>query len=946
MKKFLTILVLWMFMLGFSAKAYNCPENLYFYVSGATSSTPFTKNQTVFTYTVDASAADVYGVILNYNATSWNDAKTHNAYFANEKYGDISVDGPETWTTVTEWAGSDNSQWGAGCYKFVKGKKYVITLKHANGTFTGSVTVEGESGGVTEEHVFDTTKDYYLDAAACTWIFNDDAVIKVWDGAANVTCEKVFGSILKFRPTATGTSGIIYVKRINPENNEVWNEYALEAPTDAAHSMFVLNSSFNGGEWSTYATPKAWVISKNINNWSADAVSDYEFAYDETTGLYTVSVPADKLRSDVEADNGFKIGYGALNDWSNYYGAAVQNKVMGKGVAADAVKNGSNFIIPTAATTPVALTFNPKDGKLTADWTIEDTPDVPVDPVTSDDTLTVNLPQMDVNGETVVEVTLNAAADKEYCGAQWNIEVPAGFTVSEVALNSERCKDHELIVNVENGVTKCVVYSTKNTPFTRVSRPLFSFKLTAANATVGDVAGKLSNILFTTAPVDGNLSITSKFDDTPLAISVVKAVTKITATPANLALVKGQKGTVTLTIEPEDASDKSVTWSIESGENIIDLDENGLVTAKASGVATIKVTANDGFGAFVLIDVTVDGKKVTDITLSETEHTMYVGDEFTLTATVTPDDATNKAVMWVSSDDNVATVDADGKVTGMSAGDVTIYAIAKDGSNVQATCAVTIKSKVSGDADGDDTLTIADIVIIAKKVVGIDTEGAKLENMDMDGDGAYTITDVTLAVYYLNQLPTVERPAAAQMSSNMLRLTTPEWAGEQLISIPLYLPDATNVAGIQFDVVVPGAVELTADSNISPEASNGHSMTVTPLGDDTYRVVIYSAHNFRSNALGNLIIRNNGNLNGNADFDLNNVLYSNGDDLYATDDSRTTLNLNVESGVDGIFANDADARYDVYSTDGILVASQADKAAVKALPAGIYVIGDKKVIVK
>lgn len=944
MKKLLSILTVLAIALGFSVKAYNCPENLYFYISDATTSTPFTKSQTVFTHTVDATASDVFGVIVNYNATSWSDAQSHNGYFANGKYGDILVSGPEKWTTVAEWTGSANNNWSNGCYKFAKGKKYKITLTHANGAFTGNVSVDGEEYEEPIVKKFDTNKDYYLDASKCSWFFDGGALIKVWDGASDVECEKVAGSIVKFHPTAEGTNGLMYVKRINPKNTgETWNEYALAAPDNDEHNMFIINSGFSGGEWDVYTTPEAWVISQNINGWSAAEVSEYKFDYDDATGLYTVSVPAEKLRTDDADNNGFKIGYGALNNWDNYYGAMIANKVMGKGVVNEAVKNGKNFLIPTTATTPVKLTFDVKEGKLTADWdiTVVDPID-PIDPEDSDDTLKVNLPKMDVNGSITVEVTLQAAADKDYCTAQWDIIVPEGFKVSDIKLNKERCTDHEIVTNVVDGVTKCIVYSMNNTPFVRASRPLFSFTLSAEDVAVGEFQGSLSNIRFSIPPKEGNLNITSRFADTPLNITIVKAVSKISADPANLALATGESATINISIEPSDATDKSVTWEVVSGTNVIDLDDEGKVTAKASGVATIKVTANDGFGAYVDIDVTVDGKKVENIEISATEHTMYVGETTTLSAIVTPEDATNKGIMWVSSDDNVATVDADGLVTGISAGEAIIHAIAKDGSGVEATCTVTIKAKVSGDADGDDQLTIADIVIIVKRVVEIMTEGAILENMDMDGDGVITSTDVTLAVYYLNQQTINEMPASAQISSNMLKLTTPVATGSDCFVIPLYLANASDVAGIQFDIVLPEGLELTSDSYVAPEAANSHIITTADLGDNTYRIVIYSAYNFNSNAIGYLAIRNSANICGNADFDLNNVMYSNGNNLIGTDDSRTTLN--IISGVDGIYLSD-DMKVDVYNTSGVLVAKQADKATVKALPAGIYLIGNKKVAV-
>lgn len=945
MRKLLSIVTLLIVALGFSAKAYDCPENLYFYVSNG-ASTAFEKSGTVFTYTVDATADDVYGVIVNADAENWDAAHAATAYFANGKWGDIQISGNETWTSVSEWG----TGWSNGCYVFKKGNKYDITLAYADGALTGSVKTDGEGGEgggeggeETTTDFFNTSMDYYIDASNCSWFFDGGAIIKVWDGAQNLVCETVAGSIVKFHPTAESQNKV-YVKRVNPNNEgETWNELALAAPANGSDNMFVINSNFNGGEWSAYATPKAWIISKNVNGWSADAVSDYVFTYNEETGIYTVSVPADKLRTDDEESNGFKIGYGNLNDWNNYYGGVIKNKVMGKGVATDAVKNGQNFLIPTSATTPVELTFDPKEGKLTADWNVEVVdPIIPDDPEDTNDALSVSIPKMNVDGTYTVNVNLRSATNNEYCNAQWDITVPAGVTLGDITLNEACCPDHELITNVVDGVTRCLVYSSKNTPFVRTANTIFSFTLTTANAEPGDLEGSISNILFNVAPVDGNINnIAYKFADVPLNISIVKAVSKIVATPANLALAIGDSQAIELAIEPADATDKTVTWEIVSGENIIDL-EDGTVTAKASGIATIKVTANDGFGASVSIDVTVGGKAVENIELSAEEHTMYIGETLQLTATVTPDDATNKAVMWISSDDNVATVDADGLVTGVYAGEATIYAVAKDGSGVEASCVVTIKAKVSGDADGDDILTIADIVIIAKKVVGIETEGALLENMDMDGDGTITSTDVTLAVYYLNQQTISDRPANAVMSKDMLKLSKPVAMKGNKFNLPLTLSSASSVAGIQFDIVVPEGYELTPDCYVAPEASNGHSMSITQLANATYRVVIYSAYNFNSSSLGYLSLLNKNNASGPANFKLNNVMYTDGSCLMATEDSSASFD--IVSGIDSIFSDGA--RHDVYNTAGILVAPQADKAEVNALPAGIYIIGNTKVVIR
>ena len=83
---------------------------------------------------------------------------------------------------------------------------------------------------------------------------------------------------------------------------------------------------------------------------------------------------------------------------------------------------------------------------------------------------------------------------------------------------------------------------------------------------------------------------------------------------------------------------------------------------------------------------------ITAITLNDDEIEVAVEGTSTLTATTTPASPTNPVLAWSSSDPAVATVDADGKVTGVSAGDATILCSATDGSGKFATCAVTVTS--------------------------------------------------------------------------------------------------------------------------------------------------------------------------------------------------------------------------------------------------------------
>ena len=101
--------------------------------------------------------------------------------------------------------------------------------------------------------------------------------------------------------------------------------------------------------------------------------------------------------------------------------------------------------------------------------------------------------------------------------------------------------------------------------------------------------------------------------------------------------------------------------------------------------------------------VTPETVPVSQITLNKAETSISVGNSETLTATVAPENATNKALTWASSDEDVATVAPDGTVTAVKVGTVTITATAADGSGKSATCTVTVTGGTTPSQPGSST---------------------------------------------------------------------------------------------------------------------------------------------------------------------------------------------------------------------------------------------------
>jgi uncharacterized protein YjdB len=163
------------------------------------------------------------------------------------------------------------------------------------------------------------------------------------------------------------------------------------------------------------------------------------------------------------------------------------------------------------------------------------------------------------------------------------------------------------------------------------------------------------------------------------------AVTSVTLSETSLNLPIGEAATLTATVAPDNATDKTLTWS-SSNEDVATVSQTGEVTSVAVGAATITAAANNGVEG--VCAVTVSTIEVTALTLSETSLSLIIGGTETLVATVSPDNATDKSITWSSNATDVATVDNDGVVTAVAIGAATITVSATNG--VTATCAVTV----------------------------------------------------------------------------------------------------------------------------------------------------------------------------------------------------------------------------------------------------------------
>jgi len=169
-------------------------------------------------------------------------------------------------------------------------------------------------------------------------------------------------------------------------------------------------------------------------------------------------------------------------------------------------------------------------------------------------------------------------------------------------------------------------------------------------------------------------------------------VEKVSLNKSATTLTEGESETLTATITPSNATgDKTVKWSSSNAE-VAAVDSNGKVTAKKAGTAVITATSSNRKTASCTVTVKQKEIAITGVSLNKSTTSITEGESETLTATITPSNATgDKTVKWSSSNAEVAAVDSNGKVTAKKAGTAVITATSSN--RKTASCTVTVKQK-------------------------------------------------------------------------------------------------------------------------------------------------------------------------------------------------------------------------------------------------------------
>ena len=380
-----------------------------------------------------------------------------------------------------------------------------------------------------------------------------------------------------------------------------------------------------------------------------------------------------------------------------------------------------NGLVTALSAGSVSITATTNDGGFISSSTV--TVESPVVPVTGVLVSPSNLTLTE--GETAILIATVSPMDADNPGVSWSSADNGIATVDGNGLVTALSTGSVSITATTNDggfvSSSTITVEAATVPVTGVEVNPSSLTLTEGEtamlvATVSPVDADNPGVTWSSADngvasVDGNglvtavsagsVSITATTNDggfisssTVTVESPVVPVTGVLVSPSNLTLTEGETAMLVATVSPVDADNPEVTWS-STDNGIATVDGNGLVTALSAGSVSITATTDDGgFTSSSTITVEAAAVPVTGVEVSPLTLTLTEGGTAMLIATVSPMDADNPGVTWSSTDNGIATVDANGLVTALSAGSVSITATTNDG-GYEATIEVDVLSYLS-----------------------------------------------------------------------------------------------------------------------------------------------------------------------------------------------------------------------------------------------------------
>jgi len=347
------------------------------------------------------------------------------------------------------------------------------------------------------------------------------------------------------------------------------------------------------------------------------------------------------------------------------------NITVKRAVSAITLKtNATSFTVNK--TYPFTATLFPEDATdKSLTWTTSDTSIAKVDALG-------NVSTLNKTGKVKIIATSNDEIAK-LSNVQGICEIEVKIPVTSISLDKS-----SLNLSIPNTSKLTATVSPNNATYKNVTWNSLSPDIASVDSTGCVTAIKAGTAVITATSEDDTTKTVS------CTVTVKRAVTELKLDKAFMNLKVSDTSTLSATVNPVDATNKDISWS-STDNKIVTVDSTGNIKAIAAGTATIKATSKDNNDIFAVCVITVKNP-VSGISLKDTTMELYPYQKSTLNVSILPADATNKAINWTSSNNDVVTIDTAGNIEALAPGTATITVTSQDNNSIKAQCTVTVKN--------------------------------------------------------------------------------------------------------------------------------------------------------------------------------------------------------------------------------------------------------------
>lgn len=329
-------------------------------------------------------------------------------------------------------------------------------------------------------------------------------------------------------------------------------------------------------------------------------------------------------------------------------------------------------------------------------WTSSD-PSIAI--VSEDGLVSANSP-----GKAAIYAISNNNPDiKDVC------EVTVIQPVSGISLNE---KEIELIEDEVKKLNVTIIPANASNKDVNWTSSDVSVAMVSPDGTVYAIKPGQATIMATT--VDGGFVALCKI--TVTAKDVIASAIKLSNTSETITT--GETIQIVAVLQPENVTNKKLSWT-STNPNIATVDDNGLVKAEREGQTQIVATTTDGSNLSAICEIAVTKQfiDITQIKITPSNAKIALGNSINLQIEITPNNASLTNILWSSTNTAVATVSQDGHVDAITEGDAIIIASTQDGSNLSATCHISVYN---------DIILISEIILDPEYIEGNENESVTI----------------------------------------------------------------------------------------------------------------------------------------------------------------------------------------------------------------------------